>query len=57
MIDAGVNWYIQKNNLKISLHYVGQDGEARSMFTQGPNKKGEVKQRNDYIALGAIFGL
>lgn len=55
--DAGLNWYVQKNNLKISLHYVVQDGEVKSLFTQGANDKGELKQRNDYLALGMIFGI
>ncbi|HKP97804.1 MAG TPA: porin [Fibrobacteria bacterium] len=57
VLDAGLNWYVQKNNLKVSFHYVKQDGEAKSMFTQGANKKGELKQRNDYLALGVIIGL
>jgi hypothetical protein len=57
VLDAGVNWYIQKNNLKLSLHYVRQEGEAKSLFTQGPNKKGELKQRNDFISLGLLVGI
>jgi hypothetical protein len=57
VIDAGLNWYVQKNGLKVSLHYVRQDGEAKSMFTQGANKKGEIKRRSDYLALGVIFGI
>lgn len=57
VLDAGVNWYLQKNNLKVSFHYVRQDGEGKSMFTQGPDKKGGLKQRNDYLALGVIVGI
>jgi len=56
-LDAGLNWYLQKNNLKLSLHYVRQDGDGKSMFTQGANKKGELKQRNDYLALGLLVGI
>lgn len=57
VLDGGLNWYVQKNNLKVSLHYVKQDGEAKSLFTQGPGKNGDVRQRNDYLALGVLFGL
>jgi phosphate-selective porin len=56
-LDAGLNWYLQRNNLKLSLHYVRQDGDGKSMFTQGANKKGELKQRNDYLALGLLVGI
>ncbi|MDB5050907.1 MAG: phosphate-selective porin and superfamily protein [Fibrobacteres bacterium] len=57
VLDGGLNWYIQKNSLKVSLHYVVQDGEAKSQFTQGPDKKGALKQRNDYLALGVLIGI
>lgn len=57
VLDAGLNWYVQKNNLKITLHYVKQDGDAKSLFTQGANKKGELKQRNDYLAVGFVVGI
>jgi hypothetical protein len=54
VLDAGVNWYLQKNNLKLSLHYVAQDGRAKSMYTAGLSK-GVLKQRNDYVALGVLL--
>lgn len=57
VLDAGINGYLQKNALKVSLHYLWQEGEARSLFTQGPNARGELRQRNDYLALGVLLAL
>jgi hypothetical protein len=57
VVDAGINWHQRKNGIKVSLHYLWQDGEARSLFTQGPNRRGELRQRNDYLALGVLLGI
>lgn len=47
VLDAGLNWYIKKNNLKLNIHYVKQDGDAKSPYSQyGTDKAG------DYVGVG-----
>lgn len=43
-LDLGVNWYLNKDKLKLSLHYVMQDGSAAS-------------NTGDYIGAGFQFRL
>ena len=53
VIDAGVNWYINKNNLKLSLHYVNQSGKPKSLYqTAAPTKTGAVTKRGDMVIVG-----
>ena len=33
--DAGINWYLNKKNCKLSLHYVWQEGAGKNGFTDG----------------------
>jgi phosphate-selective porin len=49
MYDVGVNWYLNKKNLKMSLHYVKQDGHGDNGYTdQVTFKKG------DYVGVGFV---
>lgn len=43
--DFGINWYINKDKLKFSLHYVIQNGEMKKLNT------------GDYVGLGLQFKL
>lgn len=47
VLDVGLNWYIKQNNLKLNLHYVKQDGDAKSPYSwYGKDKAG------DYVGVG-----
>jgi hypothetical protein len=54
ILDAGVNWYVNKNNLKVSLHWLNQSGAPKSMFAKSvPDPKtGAYKERDDAVVLG-----
>jgi hypothetical protein len=54
--DGGINWYINKNNLKVSLHYVKQGGQAKSSYTSGLSN-GVQKVRDDFLALAFQLGI
>jgi hypothetical protein len=52
ILDAGVNWYVNKNNLKLSLHWLNQSGGPVSMFAkkiQTPPQTGAYKERDDAV--------
>jgi hypothetical protein len=55
ILDAGLNWYIKKNNLKVSLHWLRQGGEAKSMYESRAATATAKKVRDDAIALGVQF--
>jgi hypothetical protein len=40
ILDAGVNLYLDQNRLKVNLHYMNQDGKAKSLFSGGRDEKG-----------------
>jgi hypothetical protein len=41
MYDAGINWYLNKKNCKLSLHYIIQEGKGNNGYTDGVTfKKG-----------------
>jgi hypothetical protein len=50
--NAGINWYLNKNKLKLSLHYVWQDGNGKNGFTDGVNF-----QKGNYAGLGFLLML
>lgn len=50
VLDVGLNWYVNKNKLKVSAHYLRQDGQAKSMFSAG-TKNGVYRERDDYLVL------
>ena len=52
IIDAGLNWYLNKNNLKIALHYINQSGKPKSYYqSAAPDAKGNVTVRGDMAAI------
>jgi len=50
--NAGINWYLNKNNLKLSLHYVWQNGRGKTALTDGVTFK-----KGDYAGLGFLLML
>lgn len=50
--NAGVNWYLNKNNLKLSLHYVWQDGHGKTGFSDGTSFR-----KGNYAGLGFLLML
>ena len=55
ILDAGLNWYINKNSLKISLHWLRQGGEAKSLYESKPATATAKKVRDDAIAAALQF--
>lgn len=47
LYDAGLNWYLNKKELKLNLHYVWQDGDGQNGFTDG-----ETFRKGDYVGVG-----
>jgi hypothetical protein len=45
--DAGINWYLNKKDLKLNLHYIWQEGHGRNGFTDE-----ETFRKGDYLGLG-----
>jgi hypothetical protein len=50
VFDLGVNWYINKKNCKIALHYIMQDGHGKNSYTDGVTFK-----KGDYIGLAFVL--
>jgi hypothetical protein len=46
-IDFGVNWYLNKKECKMSLHYVKQSGDGNNGYTDGTTFK-----KGDFAGLG-----
>jgi hypothetical protein len=42
VLDGGINFYINKNNLKLNLHYVSSWGASKSMYSSGKDQRGDV---------------
>jgi hypothetical protein len=55
-LDVGLNWYVNKNNTKISAHYIKQGGQAKSAYTSGLNN-GLQKFRDNFLALAVQLGI
>jgi hypothetical protein len=55
-LDIGVNWYVNKNALKVSTHYVAQGGQAKSSYTTGLSS-GAQKVRDNFLALAVQIGI
>jgi hypothetical protein len=53
-LDLGVNWYLQKNNVKIGLHWILQDGTYKSNY-QGAaaTATGTLRVRDD-VAVASV---
>jgi hypothetical protein len=52
ILDAGLNWYLNKNNLKIAVHYVKQGGRPKSNYqSAAPDANGNVTVRGDMAVI------
>jgi phosphate-selective porin len=50
MYDAGVNWYVNKKNLKVSLHYVHQTGHGDNGYTDETTFK-----KGNFVGAGCVM--
>ncbi|MBT1703375.1 porin [Chryseosolibacter indicus] len=50
MYDAGINWYLNKKNCKLSLHYIKQKGNGDNGYTDEKTFK-----KGDFIGLGFVL--
>lgn len=48
ILDVGLNYYIDQNRMKINLHYIRQEGDAKSLY-QSTVKKDE---KGSFVGLG-----
>lgn len=49
MVDVGLNWYLNKKNLKMTLHYVKQDGSGDNGYTDEVTFK-----KGDFVGYGLV---
>lgn len=49
MVDVGVNWYLNKRNLKLTLHYLKQKGFGNNGYTDGITFK-----KGDFLGCGFV---
>lgn len=49
-LEVGINWYVNKNNLKLNLAYGHGDGTARSEYTNGTSFV-----RGDFVGAGLQY--
>ncbi|HEY0742577.1 MAG TPA: porin [Chryseosolibacter sp.] len=49
MYDMGVNWYLNKKNLKLTLHYIKQSGFGDNGYTDD-----ETFRKGDFVGLGFV---
>lgn len=52
MLDMGVNWYLNKRHLKMSLHYVKQDGFGDNNYTDDTTFR-----KGDFVGYGFVLML
>ena len=51
LLDLGVDTYLHKQSVRVGLHYVHEDGKAKSGYTSGTTKTGAYSQKDDaYVA-------
>jgi len=50
LLDVGVNWYLNKKNCKLSLHYIMQEGHGDNGYTDGT-----TFQKGDYAGLAFVL--
>ncbi len=52
ILDAGLNWYLNKNRFKIAAHYIKQGGRPKSLYESAPpDANGNVTMRGDMVAI------
>lgn len=49
MYDMGINWYLNKKNLKLTLHYVKQNGFGDNGYTDGATFR-----KGDFVGCGFV---
>ena len=57
ILDAGVNWYINKNNLKIAVHYIHQAGKPVSNYEPTAPTASKKTVRGDMAVVNFQFQL
>lgn len=51
LLDLGIDTWLSKNTVRVGLHYVMEDGKAKSGYTSGVAKSGAYSQKDDaYVA-------
>jgi hypothetical protein len=50
MYDLGVNWYLNKKSLKMSLHYIFQNGKGNNGYTDETTFK-----KGDFVGVGWVL--
>jgi hypothetical protein len=51
VLDLGVDTYLHKQSVRVGLHWVHEDGKAKSGYTQGAGSTGKYSQKDDaYVA-------
>jgi hypothetical protein len=55
ILDAGLNWYIKKNDLKIALHYIHQSGQPVSNYEPVAPTASKKTVRGDMAAVNFQF--
>lgn len=50
MLDVGINWYLNKRNLKMSLHYVKQEGFGSNNYTDETTFR-----KGDFVGYGFVM--
>lgn len=51
-VDLGVNWLLDGNKTKLSLHYLNNNGKENTGFTTGPTKNNLLSRRSDSWTFG-----
>lgn len=53
-LDMGVNWYIQKNNVKLGLHWILQDGSYKSGYQSAATTSTGTRRVRDDVAVASV---
>ncbi len=48
-MDFGVNYYPTVKGIRVGLHYIHADGEAKSQYSKGLNKAGVEDTKNSSV--------
>jgi len=50
LYDAGVNWYLNKKNCKVALHYIRQEGHGNNSYTDDKTFK-----KGDFVGMAFVL--
>ena len=53
-LDLGVNWYLQKNNVKLGLHWILQDGTYKSGYQGAATTATGTRRVRDDVAVASV---